>query len=149
MATVTPRERNKLKVYLFAGASLVDQEKGARAFGFKYFDRLGASSDEDRAGREARRKLSKPRGPARRRAAPLGRESSVARSTREGLLLLLQGERFRRGSVAIVLLQSNVNRRRGAGNIEAFGTVANDKFVCAISQGYRHPLLVCPSCIGP
>jgi hypothetical protein len=66
-----------------------------------------------------------------------------------GLLLLPQGVRLCPGSVAIVLLQGDENRRRGIGNIEAFGTAADDKCVGAISQRYRHPLLVRFSCVGP
>ena len=63
----------------------------------------------------------------------------------EGPLLLHQGERLRRGSIAIVLLQLGEAADRGGGNIKAFGAVAGDKFVGAISQRNRHPLLVRPS----
>jgi hypothetical protein len=48
-------------------------------------------------------------------------------------LLLLQGERLRLGSIAIVLLQWRKYRRRGTGNVQAFGAVAGYKFVNSIA----------------
>ena len=69
--------------------------------------------------------------------------------TAEARLLLVQGPGLRPRSIAIVLLQLKEYRRRRVGNIEAFAAVATDKLVGAISQCYRHPLLVGLSHIGP